>query len=87
MISEYVNDRTPQQCRQRWFEALNPDLVKGKWTHQEDQKLLKAVRKHEGNWRRIAEMVKSRTNKQCLQRWHEVLKPDLIKGTWTSAED
>ena len=36
MIAEYVEGRTPQQCRQRWFEALNPDLVKGKWTHQED---------------------------------------------------
>ena len=87
MIAEYVTGRTPQQCRQRWFEALNPDLVKGKWTHQEDQKLLKAVRKFEGNWQLIADLVKSRTNKQCLQRWHEVLKPDLIKGTWTSAED
>ena len=87
MIAEYVAGRTPQQCRQRWFEALNPDLIKGKWTHQEDQRLLKAVRKFEGDWRLIAGVVKSRTNKQCLQRWHEVLKPDLIKGTWTSAED
>ncbi|RHY33486.1 hypothetical protein DYB32_001603 [Aphanomyces invadans] len=35
----------------------------------------------------IAELVPGRNHSQCLQRWNKVLKPGLIKGTWSPDED
>ena len=41
-------------------------------------------------WILIAEHLKSRNNKQCRDRWHDHLNPEvpeLIKGPWTEEED
>lgn len=31
--------RTDGQCQHRWQKVLNPELVKGPWTKEEDQKV------------------------------------------------
>ena len=35
-IASYFDDRTDVQCLHRWQKVLNPDLVKGPWTQEED---------------------------------------------------
>ena len=90
-IAECVPGRSKKLCHQRWEIMLNPDIVKGHWTHEEDDKLTTAVQKFgEGNWNRIAEYVEGRTNKQCRYRWHDVVYLRLSRGgrtNWTKAED
>jgi hypothetical protein len=39
------------------------------------------------NWKKIAEILQTRTSVQCLHRWTKILKPGLIKGPWTIEED
>jgi hypothetical protein len=43
--------KTHQQITERWDKALNPWLVKGSWTWEEDEAIIDVV-KHEGtkNW-------------------------------------
>ena len=71
--------------------VLNPDLVKGHWTKEEDDMLTQAVEKYGSkNWKQIAKCVLGRTNVQCLDRWYKALNPELIKGLkgpWTQEED
>jgi hypothetical protein len=38
------------------------------------------------NWSHIAEHLKGRIGKQCRERWHNNLNPDLNKGPWTDDE-
>lgn len=38
-------------------------------------------------WKKIALHLPGRTDVQCLHRWQKVLKPGLVKGPWTPAED
>ena len=38
-------------------------------------------------WTHIAKRMSGRTGKQCRERWHNHLKPDLKKGNWTEEED
>lgn len=60
----------------------------GKWTLAEDEALRIAVNANNGrNWKKIAIVLPSRTDVQCLHRWQKVLKPGLIKGPWTNEED
>eukprot|EP00940_MAST-03C_sp_MAST-3C-sp2_P002786 g2786.t1 len=59
-----------------------------RWTAEEDQSLRDAVEKYDGkNWKAIAIHVPTRTHVQCLQRWKKVLRPGLVKGQWSEAED
>ncbi|RHZ06205.1 hypothetical protein DYB26_000540, partial [Aphanomyces astaci] len=60
----------------------------GKWTLAEDTALRAAVEQNGNeNWKAIADLVPGRNHSQCLQRWNKVLKPGLIKGTWSQDED
>ena len=57
-IAALVKTRNFTQCNQRWRKSLRPDLVKGKWTPEEDDKLREAIRVcGEDSWRAVAKMV------------------------------
>merc|ERR1711991_228474 len=56
----------------------------------EDEQLRKAVEAiGPKNWRRISSefLQGKRSDVQCLHRWQKVLRPGLVKGPWTKAED
>lgn len=87
-ISENIKGRTPIQCLHRWTKILQPGLVKGPWSIQEDKKLVEWV-KREGptRWSQCAEYIKGRNGKQCRERWFNSLNPAVKKGSWTAEED
>ncbi len=76
------------QCLHRWQKVLNPDLVKGPWTKEEDAKVIALVKKYgPKNWSVISSHLPGRIGKQCRERWHNHLHPDIKRGKWTSEED
>jgi hypothetical protein len=61
---------------------------KVKWSAEEDESLLRAVRKNgTSSWIRIAALVPGRTSKQCRERWLGQLSPSVIKSVWSTEED
>ncbi|KAL7153484.1 hypothetical protein ABFS83_04G171900 [Erythranthe nasuta] len=61
---------------------------KGQWTNEEDRLLIHLVEKHGvRKWSSIAQMLKGRIGKQCRERWHNHLRPDIKKDIWTEEED
>ena len=67
---------------------LDPNLVKGPWTQEEDEKLKATVeRLGPKNWSRIALELPGRIGKQCRERWHNHLNPKIRKEKWTEEED
>ncbi|CAL9007043.1 unnamed protein product [Prunus brigantina] len=87
-IAECVPDRTDVQCLHRWQKVLNPDLVKGFWSKEEDDLIIELVAK-QGNkkWSEIAKSLPGRIGKQCRERWHNHLNPDIKRTAWTKAEE
>ncbi|XP_028053295.1 transcription factor MYB119-like [Camellia sinensis] len=62
--------------------------IKGKWTDEEDRMLLKLVRQHGvRKWAQIAEKMLGRAGKQCRERWHSHLRPDIKKDCWSEEEE
>lgn len=58
------------------------------WTPAQDSLLRAAVAKYEGKrWKMIAAEVPGRNEGQCLQRWSKTLKPGIVRGKWSPAED
>uniref|UniRef100_A0A8D0CGG8 MYB proto-onco, transcription factor n=1 Tax=Scleropages formosus TaxID=113540 RepID=A0A8D0CGG8_SCLFO len=39
LIASFLPKHTDVQCHHRWQKVLNPELVKGPWTKEEDQKV------------------------------------------------
>jgi hypothetical protein len=67
---------------------VNPSLVKGSWTREEDEKIINWVNAHgPTNWTRLAESMRGRIGKQCRERWHNSLNPEMVKTTWLPQED
>ncbi|TNN88908.1 Myb-related protein A [Liparis tanakae] len=80
--------RTDGQCQHRWQKVLNPELVKGPWTKEEDQKVIDLVHKYgPKRWSVIAKHLQGRIGKQCRERWHNHLNPEVKKSSWTQEED
>ncbi|KAF3336617.1 transcription factor MYB98-like protein [Carex littledalei] len=64
------------------------NMVKGQWTLDEDRRLIKLVEKHGiRKWSHIAQMLPGRIGKQCRERWHNHLRPNIKKDSWTEEED
>ena len=60
----------------------------GPWTKEEDEKVIELVRKYgPKRWTLIAKQLKGRIGKQCRERWHNHLNPEIKKTAWTDEED
>ncbi|XP_019059671.1 PREDICTED: uncharacterized protein LOC104827015 isoform X2 [Tarenaya hassleriana] len=87
-IAEFFQDRTEVQCLHRWQKVLNPQLVKGPWTQEEDDKIIELVKEFgPTKWSVIARSLPGRIGKQCRERWHNHLNPCIKKDAWTEEEE
>ncbi|XP_071480858.1 myb-related protein A-like [Diadema antillarum] len=87
-IASFFPNRSELQCYHRWQKVLNPDLVKGPWTTEEDEKVVDLVQQYgPKRWSLISKYLVGRTGKQCRERWHNHLNPDIKKSAWTQEED
>lgn len=87
-ISSFIPGRTAIQCLHRWTKILKPGLVKGPWTLEEDRMLFNYVSFYGSHdFSECSKIIQGRNNKQCRERWFNVLNPKVIKGDWTLEED
>ncbi|AQK84933.1 transcription factor MYB3R-4 isoform X1 [Zea mays] len=87
-IAECFPGRTDVQCLHRWQKVLNPELVKGPWSKEEDEIITQMVNKlGPKKWSTIAQALPGRIGKQCRERWHNHLNPGINKDAWTQDEE
>ncbi|XVF48525.1 hypothetical protein PTKIN_Ptkin03bG0197700 [Pterospermum kingtungense] len=87
-IAECFKDRTDVQCLHRWQKVLNPELVKGPWSKEEDELIIELVNKFgPKKWSTISQHLPGRIGKQCRERWHNHLNPAINKEAWTQEEE
>ncbi|CAL1529585.1 unnamed protein product [Lymnaea stagnalis] len=69
VVCSFFVDRTDIQCQHRWHKVLNPDLIKGPWTREEDNRVIQLVNEYgPKRWTLISKHLKGRTGKQCRER-------------------
>jgi len=73
MIAHGCN-RVGKQCRERWFNHLDPDVRKGAWTEQEDELILKIHAEIGNKWTEISRMLLGRPANSVKNRWNSTLK-------------
>jgi len=90
VIAEKIPEHSESQCLRRWQLAIKPPVakLKGSWTKVEDEKIAELVKKYgPRKWTFIASGLPGRKAKQCRERWHNHLHPDISKAEWTEQED
>ena len=85
-ISKHFPNKTGLQCFSR-FNRIRPGLSRGKWTKEEDDKIIELVRLYGRAWSIIARMFQSRNGKQIRDRYINVLDPSINKAKFTEEED
>mmetsp|Transcript_5020 Transcript_5020/g.10428 ORF Transcript_5020/g.10428 Transcript_5020/m.10428 type:complete len:432 (+) Transcript_5020:912-2207(+) len=86
-IAQHMPGKTGNQCSQRWHKALDPTIVKGKWSDAEDELLVKMVKQKGKKWKEISHFIPGRTGKQCRDRYTARLNPNLRTGKWSPEEE
>ncbi|CAX42310.1 Myb-like DNA-binding protein, putative [Candida dubliniensis CD36] len=81
--------RKGKECRKRWCNSLNPSLRRGKWSKEEDEKLVRAFEKYGASWLKVSQEIEGRTDDQCAKRYMEVLDPNTKNRLkpWSMEED
>ncbi|KAG8638810.1 hypothetical protein MANES_14G064900v8 [Manihot esculenta] len=81
-------NRASPSARRTWKGCKKNNLVKGQWTIEEDRLLAQLVEQYGlRKWSHIARMLPGRIGKQCRERWHNHLRPDIKKDIWSEDED
>jgi hypothetical protein len=87
-LAPHFPGKTAQQIAERWGKVVDPALVKGSWTRQEDETIIGFVQQFgTKNWTKLADLLPGRIGKQCRERWRNHLDPGNNSEPWTFEED
>lgn len=72
--AKVITGRTGKQCRERWFNALSPNVKKGGWTTKEDYIIFRFYKQYGSKWSKIANLLVGRTENSIKNRFYSTLR-------------
>jgi hypothetical protein len=80
-ISLLLGGRTSRQCRERYKNFLQPSLVNGPWTAEEDEMLIRLFHQYGPSWVTIRQAhFPTRSNNNIKNHW-AILAAQIMKMT------
>ncbi|KAI9361406.1 hypothetical protein BD770DRAFT_310064, partial [Pilaira anomala] len=85
-IATLMGSRTKRQCLERWRWQLK-FAAKGRYSRDEDAKIIEAINKYGPNFAVIAKVIGSdRTARHISQHYRSILSPVVDRSPWTFEE-
>jgi len=69
-VQEEIPNRTAKQCRERYVEHLNPNIIKGFWREEEDNFISTYVTYCGKTWSKLQTIMSHRSYNDIKNRWH-----------------
>lgn len=86
LVATLMGTRTKRQCLERWRWQM-ASVKKGRFSPEEDTKIIQAVQKYGENFAVVAKVIDSdRTARHISQHYRSMLAPDIDRSPWTPEE-
>jgi hypothetical protein len=72
-IAQFIPQRTPRQCRERYENYLATNILNLAWTQSDDELLLRMISVVGHRWTSMIEFFPGRNINNLKNRWHKVL--------------
>lgn len=69
LISTFMPNRSVRQCRERWNYNLASNVIKDKWSAEEDDLLIQKYKIFGPKWKILEKFFKGRTSYNIRNRW------------------
>ena len=86
MIHDGAKVRQGRHCRERWYNHVDPGLIKGNWSTEEDDLLVKLHSEHGNRWSEIAKHLRGRTENSVKNRFKSMTKKKGINDDASEIE-
>lgn len=74
VIANFMSGRQGKQCRERWYNHLNPDILKCDWREEEEWKLFLLHRLYGNKWAILSQMIAGRTDNSIKNHWNSIMR-------------
>lgn len=80
-IAKYFSIRSGKQCRERYLFQLDPTIMKGPWSAEEDNILIEKQKEFGNQWTKIVPFLEGRTSISIKNRYQNILTHQNKKNT------